>query len=143
MNPDLLNTIMVNALPLTVAIAVAMYHFIIQFLPANRHAQLSSLMSNLSGIAQISVRGVEQFMGSEAGPVKKAAASNDIAAILNATGIRGVPTELIDNAIEAAVYAMNVFKPIAVANLTAPSPASVAIASPVATPETVQNTVAS
>jgi len=158
MNTDLYNTIMVNALPVVIAAAVALYKFIIQFLPAQKHAQLQSLVSNLDHIATNTVNAVEQFMGNEAGAVKKATASNDIAAILNAAGIRGVPPALIDNAIEAAVYSMNVFKPAAppappvVSSETIPigTPIvgvmpvqNVVSASSVATPQTVQNTSAS
>ncbi len=111
MSSTTINTIMINALPLVIAGAVALYKFIVQLLPDAKHAQLASLTDNLSSIALTTVHGVEQFMSDESGQVKKAQAASDISAILEATGIHNVPPALIDNAIEAAVYSMNLFKP--------------------------------
>lgn len=87
------------ALPLLIALSVAGYQFFMQRSPANVHHLVNSVASTV-------VQSTEQYYDGVNGASKKLAAERDIVAILSSLHIN-VSEELVNAALESAVYAMN------------------------------------
>lgn len=106
MTQENIATLALQLLPVFIALSVALYKWIVAQTPQARQGHLSNVTDTVGSLAYTVVKAIEQSMPGEVGQAKKAAAASDISAILQAAGLK-VPPELIDGAIEAAVYTLN------------------------------------
>jgi len=109
-----------TGLPIVVALAVALYHAIIQLLPKNKAAQVAALAATVHMVAAPVVQMVEQTLPGVAGETKKAQAVTAVSDILAAGGLKVAPA-LVNAAIESVVYGMNQGNAINVPGLTTPA----------------------
>jgi LL-H family phage holin len=100
MNTDQLFTLITLLMPLVVFLAGIASHFIFARLSPNQQQAVQEL-------AHMVVPAVEQSCSLLNGEGKRQEATRLISELLQATGVKNVPTALISTAIEAAVYGMN------------------------------------
>ena len=100
-----LNILIGTGLPIVVALAVALYHALIQFLPKNKAAQVAALVATVQQVAAPVVQMAEQTLPGVAGATKKTQAMTAVSDILSAGGIKAPPA-LVNAAIESVVYGM-------------------------------------
>jgi hypothetical protein len=105
MTQQLLNDLVPLLIPLIVALAIWLYQFLLEFLPARQRISIDH-------IVRMVVRQVEQTMENMPSDEKKQAATTLAAQLFSALHLPIPDEQLLDAAIEAAVYELTHLPPI-------------------------------
>ena len=105
MNQQLLSDLVPLLIPLIVALAIWLYQFLMEFLPARQRS--------IDHVVRMVVRQVEQTMEGMTSDEKKEAAMTLAGQLFGALHLPVPDEQLLDAAIEAAVYELTHVPPVA------------------------------